>query len=198
MTKPRYYDIRCQLWKASFEEALPYDDYLARSPEEHVRRWRKMDEAIPALTDEQRRRLSGHHRIVNVLVVSGVWCGDCARQGPMIRHIVDACDEEVSLRLIDRDARPDLRDEVRILGAERVPVAVFLSEDFFEIGRVGDRMLTTYRRKAETEVGATCPVPYIAPSAAELAAEQAEWVDVFERVILMARLSPPLRERHGD
>ena len=32
----------------------------------------------------------------------------------------------------------------------------------------------------------------------ELVAEQSEWVDVFERMILMARLSPPLRERHGD
>lgn len=131
-------------------------------------------------------------------MVSGVWCGDCVRQGPMIRQIVEACDPTVELRVIDRDANESLRDEVRILGAMRVPVVVFLSEDFFEMGRFGDRTLAAYRAKAAKEMGAACPLPSAIVPADELLAERDEWVDVFERMLLMARLAPPLRRRHGD
>ena len=79
----------------------------------------------------------------------------------------------------------------------RVPMVVFLTEDFHEIGRWGDRPLAVYRDKAVTELGAACPLPGSADGGA-LAAETAEWLDVFERMILMARLAPPLRARHGD
>ena len=86
--------------------------------------------------------------------------------------------------------------ELRILGALRVPVVVFLSEDYWEIGRFGDRMLSVYRAKAAREVGRPFKASILSPSA--LAAEMAEWVDVFEWMLIMLRLSPPLRRRHGD
>ena len=131
-------------------------------------------------------------------MISGVWCGDCVRQGPMIEQIARACGDDVVLRVIDRDQSEPLRDEVRILGALRVPVLVFLSEDFHEVGRFGDRMLTTYRRKQATETGAACAVPTAELPEDELRSERDEWLDVFERMLLMVRLAPPLRERHGD
>ena len=59
-------------------------------------------------------------------------------------------------------------------------------------------MLHTYRRKAETELGAACAVPAAELPPEELAAERDEWVAIFERMLLMVRLAPPLRERHGD
>ena len=43
-----------------------------------------------------------------------------------------------------------------------------------------------------TELGAACPLPGSADGGA-LAAETEEWLDVFERMILMARLAPPLQ-----
>ena len=84
---------------------------------------------------------------------------------------------------------PELRDDLRVLGAMRVPMFLFLTEDFHEIGRYGDRPLTVYREKAATELGAACPLPGL-PDGGALAAETAEWLDVFERMILMARLAP--------
>lgn len=195
----KYVDVRSELWRSTFESASPYKAYLDSSPPEKARRWVEMAARIPELAEEQKARLRGHGRTMNVLLVSGVWCGDCVRQGPMIDRIARAAGEEVRLRVIDRDVNPRLRDEVRILGAMRVPVAVFLSEDFFEVGRFGDRMLATYRKKAATEVGPACPVPYAVPREEELlAAEQGEWVDIFERMLLMLRLAPALRERHKD
>jgi thiol-disulfide isomerase/thioredoxin len=196
---PQYFDIRRELWKSSFESAASYAVYLESSPREKARRWEEMAAKIPQLTEEQKARLRGHGRILNVLLVSGVWCGDCVRQGPMIDRIAHAAGEDVRLRVLDRDVDSRLRDELRILGGMRVPVAVFLSEDFFEVGRFGDRMLATYRKKAATEEGAACPVPYVVPPEKELlAAEQSEWVDIFERMLLMLRLDPSLGKRHRE
>ena len=196
--RAKYLDIRSDFWSECWSQAESYQDYLRRSDPERASRWQSLDERVPPLSDAQTACLAGVHRELNVLLVSGVWCGDCVRQGPMIRQIVDACDDTVSLRVIDRDQNPTLRDEVRILGAARVPVVVFLSEDFHEVGRFGDRMLHTYRRKAATELGAACAVPTAEIPPDELAAERDEWIAIVERMLLMARLAPPLRERHGD
>lgn len=196
--RPKYFDTRSDLWRTFWSEATSYEDYLAASEPERAGRWESLGKRIPRLSAQQETHLTSYSRTLNVLVVSGDWCGDCVRQGPMIRQLVRACDEGVTLRVIDRDREPGLRDEVRILGAARVPVVVFLSEDFHEVGRFGDRMLSTYRRKAETEIGAACAVSTAKLPPAELAAERDEWVDIFERMLLMVRLAPPLRERHGD
>lgn len=193
-----YIDVRNEFWRASWDEAEHYDAYLKGSEPERAGRWASLGARIPPLGQDQRGVLTGFGRVVNVLMVSGVWCGDCVRQGPMMRQIIDASDDTVSLKLIDRDQNPKLRDELRILGAARVPVVVFLSEDFHEIARHGDRGLHVYRRKAETEFGAACAVPTAELPPDELVAERNEWVAIFERVFLMTRLAPPLRERHGD
>ena len=132
-----------------------------------------------------------------MLCLSGIWCGDCVRSVPIVARLAETAGPSVDLRFVDRDAIPELRDELRVLGAMRVPVVVFLTEDFHEIGRFGDRPLTVYREKAATELGAACPLPGSADGGV-LAAETDEWLDVFERMILMARLAPPLRARHGD
>jgi len=196
--KPKYYDIRSGFWQEIWQQAEDYDAYLANSPADKADRWREMAGNIPALTVEQTDRLTGLNRRLNVLMYTGVWCGDCVRQGPRLKQIADAADDGVALRCIDRDADQRLKDELRILGAMRVPVVVFLTEDFHEVGRFGDRLLSVYLRKLKNETGAACPVPYHVPPEGDLAAEQSEWVDIFERILIMTRLAPPLRERYGD
>lgn len=198
MAQNRYSDKRSAFWKECFSQASDYTTYLAQSAPEKAENWKRMEEKLPPLSDADRQRLTGYDRRLSILVVSGVWCGDCVRQGPILRQLADACDPGVELRLIDRDANTELGDEVRVLGALRVPVVVFLSEDFFEVGRFGDRMLATYRAKAQTELGPACPVPSLVPPENELREERGQWLDIFERMLLMVRLAPPLRERHGD
>jgi glutaredoxin len=208
--RPKYYDARARFWQRHFEAAQGYTTYLAASDPAKSQKWHDLGGQIPAVTDGQQRRLTGHPqrghgplrgdagRTMRVLVYSGVWCGDCVRQGPMLQRIAEACGPEVELRLIDRDASAELTDELRILGAMRVPMVVFLSEDWFEVGRFGDRLLTVYRAKAARELGPACDSGVVAPPADQLAAEQEEWVGIFERMLLMLRLSPLLRERYED
>jgi len=194
--KPVYYDIRSDFWRRHWEMASDYEAWIEGPDPRMARRWIESGTRIPALTDDQLARLRGYGRRMNVLMYTGIWCGDCARTGSMLREIAEACGDLVSLRIIDRDASEELRDELRLVGATRVPVVVFLSEDWWEVGRFGDRTLSVYRAKAAREVGRGPPAGVLAPGA--LAAEIGEWVDVFERMLLMLRLSPPLRRRHGD
>ena len=192
-----YLDLRSDLFRRAFQGASAYPDYLATGNDREQAAWTRAEAAIPALPDDAGTRLDPAGRIVNVLCLSGIWCGDCVRSVPIVARLAEAAGPSVDVRLVDRDAIPELRDELRVLGAMRVPMVVFLTEDFHEIGRWGDRPLTVYREKAATELGAACPLPGSADGGA-LAAESDEWLDVFERMILMARLAPPLRARHGD
>lgn len=193
---PGYNDLRQALWRACFEKALPYEAYLAASPAAHRAKWEAMADRI-ALSGEQAARIGTFTRRIHVLCHSGVWCGDCVRQGPMLGRIAGASDS-IRLRFLERGGDDRATDELRIAGAMKVPVAVFLSEDFFEVARYGDRTLAAYRRKARRELGPACDAGIVPPEAGELAAELAEWIDLFERVHWILRLSPPLRTRHGD
>jgi len=197
-TKPKYYDIRADFWESIWDQSEDYDTYLANSDPDKASRWHDKAESIPALAEELAQRVRGHNRRLCVLFYGGVWCGDCSRQGPILKQISDAAGQQVELRFIDRDASEELKNERRILGAMRVPVVVFLTEDFMEVGRFGDRMLSVYRKKAETEVGAACAIGYAADPEDQIKVEQAEWTDIAERMLLMTRLSPPLRSRYGD
>ena len=192
-----YLDVRSDLFERVFHDADSYGDYLLTGNNRERAAWARAEAALPALPDDAQIRLDPARRIVNVLCLSGIWCGDCVRSVPIVARLAQAAGPSVDFRLVDRDAIPELRDELRVLGAMRVPMVVFLTEDFHEIGRYGDRPLTVYRDKAVTELGAACPLPGSADGGA-LAAETDEWLDVFERMILMARLAPPLRARHGD
>lgn len=192
-----YFDRRSDLFRRVFGDALSYAAYLTTANARERAAWERAEAAVAGRPDDAATRLDPAGRIVNVLCLSGIWCGDCVRSVPIVARLAEVAGPSVDLRLVDRDAIPELRDELRVLGAMRVPMVVFLTEDFHEIGRYGDRPLTVYRDKAVTELGAACPLPGSADGGA-LAAETDEWLDVFERMILMARLAPPLRARHGD
>ena len=194
--QPEYRDIREQFFRQYYEKAVPYDEYLAASEPKHAERWREQEKGL-RLTDAQKQLLGSFKRTMHALCVSGVWCGDCVRQGPIFRAFEKAS-PVLHFRYLDRDRCPEVMDELRITGARKVPVVVFLSEDFFEVGRYGDRTLSVYRGKAERELGPACPVGFHAQAVEELAVETQEWLDVVERMHLLVRLSPPLRRRYGD
>jgi thiol-disulfide isomerase/thioredoxin len=196
MQKSAYYDKRSDFWRHHWDIAQGYEDYLEGADKKHRERWRDSEARVPELSEGQKARLMGYGREMKVLVYSGIWCGDCARQGPMLYRIANACGDEVEIRFIERDSSEDLQDELRIVGALRVPVVVFLSKDFWEVARHGDRTLSVYRAKAARAIGKDFEAGILTPKARER--EFSEWIDTFERVLLMLRLSPPLRRINGD
>jgi thiol-disulfide isomerase/thioredoxin len=145
----------------------------------------------------QRQLLAGFVRRMPVLVLSGAWCGDCVNQCPIFARFAEAA-PVVDVRFLDRDAVPDIAAHLKVCGGQRVPVAAFFSEDFAPVLTYGDRTLSAYRAAAAAELGSSCPSGVTPPAADALAATTADWLEQFERVQLILRLSARLREKHGD
>ncbi|HEX3999368.1 MAG TPA: thioredoxin family protein [Pirellulales bacterium] len=182
---------------AKFERALSYEKFLAaHGSDEHCRRWATMHASIQ-LSEPQLAALKDFRREMKVLCVAGTWCGDCVNQCPIFDHFAHAA-PAIQLRFMDRDADPDLAGELKICGGGRVPVVVFLSEDGQLVGWYGDRTISKYRQMAVDQLGSSCPTGIVPPGAALTAAVVQDWLDEFERVQLLLRISPRLRQLHGD
>lgn len=184
-------------WQTKFASGLNYSKFLETyAKPEHLQRWQAAHEQV-VLAEAQVALLKGFTRQMNVLCLAGAWCGDCVRQCPILQRFAEAAGV-IDLRFLDRDAHMDVQQELLINGGQRVPVVVFLSEDGYECARYGERTLSTYREMARTQLGAACPTGIGVVDQGLMQAVTADWLAEFERVQLMLRLSPRLRERHGD
>jgi Thioredoxin len=184
-------------WSKVFADALPYTSFLDRyaTPAQRFR-WDAM-RARFSLAADQTRLLAGFARRMPVICLAGAWCGDCVNQCPAFDLFARAS-SVIDLRFLDRDAKPDLRDLLAINGGQRVPVVVFLSEDWFEIARYGERTISVYRRMAVEQLGPACPTGIVPQSEEAMAVMTADWLSEFERAQLILRLSPRLRALYGD
>jgi thiol-disulfide isomerase/thioredoxin len=180
-----------------FASALPYNRYLQIGSEEQQRRWTQVYD-LAHLTAAQNQLVGGFERDMKVLVYSGIWCGDCVQQGPLIHRIAEANPAKIDLRFIERPMNEELPEELRINGGSRVPIVLFFSEDWDWCATAGDRTIHRYRALALSRLGPSCPTGIIAPEKDELDATLADWLNEFERVQLMLRLAPRLRQRYQD
>jgi thiol-disulfide isomerase/thioredoxin len=191
-----YEDKKSGFWNKYWNQALSLDKFIEGTKPDEQEQWNDRKKRVPDLSNDQIERLQGFDRELNVLMYAGGYCGDCSRQAPMLQKMVDVAGEKVIFKVIEREGLIELQDELRILGALRVPVVVFLTEDFWEVGRFGERLLSVYRSKAAREIGRGKDQGVLSPKA--LKRETSEWLDIFERMLLMVRLAPPLRRRHKD
>jgi thiol-disulfide isomerase/thioredoxin len=179
-----------------FESGLSYSAFLESfGTDEHRSRWADVHEQV-SLTTAQELLLQSFVRDMKVLVVAGTWCGDCVNQCPIFDRFTQV-NSKIQVRFFDRDADVDLSAELTICGGNRVPALVFLSEDGFVCGRAGDRTLSKYRDMAVTQLGAACPTGIGQPQSLLDQVTQ-DWLDEFERIQLMLRLSGRLRKLHAD
>ena len=181
-----------------FSAALPLADFLAKhgTPADRSR-WDGARAAI-TLTDAQKQLLGKFTRETNVLVLAGAWCGDCISQCPAFDRFAEAA-PVLKVRYLDRDAHPDVQQALKINGGDRVPVAVFFSEDGFEVARYGERTLARYRQLAgQPAAGDGCATGLGLGKDPVQARVVQEWLDQLERVQWILRLSPRLRRKHGD
>lgn len=189
--------MNAPLLSNKFSAAVPYPQYVLTGTDEQQRRWKQVYDAART-TGPQKQLLGGFVRQIKLLIVSGIWCGDCVQQVPLLQRIAEASPNCVELRILDRDENRDLAEQIRINGGDRVPVVLFLSEDFELCGVFGERTLSRYRALARAQLGASCPIGLAPPDPDDLAATLADWLNEVERMQLLLRLSPRLRKLHGD
>ncbi len=189
--------MNAQFLNEKFAAALPYDSYVHTGTEEQQRRWKQVYDAT-SLNPEQKTLIGQFVRQMKVLIISGIWCGDCVQQCPLLQRVAEASKDKITLRLLDRDLHRDLSQQCRINAGDRVPVALFLAEDGELCSIYGERTLNRYRAIALRQLGAACEIAIATPTKDELAQTLADWLNEFERIQLMLRLSARLRQKYGD
>jgi thiol-disulfide isomerase/thioredoxin len=180
-----------------FASGLPYNRYLQTGTEEQQRRWKQVYDAAH-LTEAQKQLIGGFVREMKIMIFSGIWCGDCVQQCPLIYRIAEANSSKIDLRFVERPKESELDPEIRINAGSRVPVVLFLSEDNEWCATAGDRTINRYRVLARARLGPLCPTGIVTPEKDELDATLADWLDEVERVQLMLRLTPRLRQKYQD
>ncbi|MDY3559460.1 thioredoxin family protein [Gemmata sp. JC673] len=180
-----------------FEAGLPLAQFLAKhGTDAHRARWQAAT-AQTALTGAQQELVRAFTRRTNVLVLAGAWCGDCSSQCPIFERVAEI-NPNVVVRYIDRDEHADAQAALQINGGNRVPVAVFFSEDGHEVARYGERTLARYRALVAQLTGEGCATGFVKGDDPVQKAVVQEWLDQLERVQCILRLSPRLRAKHGD
>ena len=66
--------------QAKHEAGLAYADYVATGKPAQQEGWQKIHDQL-TLTEKQQKLLGDFCRDIKVIGVSGIWCGDCVRQG---------------------------------------------------------------------------------------------------------------------
>jgi len=182
----------------SFETGRPYDAFVELAAARGEREAWDQRYGQLELTPDQRQLVESFERDINVLCLTGTWCGDCALQGAAMHRIAEASADRITLRFLQRsDEHAELIVASQINQGFRVPVAWFMAEDFEPVSRIGDRTLSRYRSMARKALGGAAPV-LAEPPADPVRAVLDEVLEEFERVHLLLRLSARLRERHGD
>ena len=180
-----------------FAVAHPYEAFLENygTPPQKDR-WRAVRGEVK-LTDPQKELLKGFKRELNVLVLAGVWCGDCSSQCPIFESFAEIA-PVIRVKYIDRDEHAEVQKLLQINGGNRVPIAIFFSEDGSEVARYGDRTLSRYRQLVHDQVGESCSTGLAIGSDPLFVKVTQDWLDQFERAQWILRLSPRLRQKHKD
>jgi hypothetical protein len=189
--------MQAQWLSEQFHAGDTYAAHVASGTEEQQRRWRQAYEAAK-ISPAQKALVETFTRDMKLVIVSGVWCGDCIQQIPLIQRIAEPNAQKIQLRILERDKAPQLRDAVRVNAGNRVPIVLFLAEDFELCSVFGERTLARYRAIARRQLGAACATGIVPPDQDEMAATLLEWLNEIERMQLLLRLSPRLRQKHGD
>ena len=187
------------LLKSKFDQGLGYADFVALGqPEGHDGQWHQRYSQLEP-TSEQAGLIASFTREMNVLCLTGTWCGDCALQGSAMQRIAEANADKIHLRFILRsDEHADLIVKSQINAGFRVPVTWFLAEDFEPVAWFGDRTLSRYRSMAR-KVLSPNETAVLAPQPKDPVREVLnEVLQEFERVQLLLRLSGRLRQKHND
>jgi hypothetical protein len=123
-------------FKKLWEEALTFEAFVASCKAEYCGLWqgvyklaRVPEWARDAVPPGAQRKL---------LVIAEDWCGDASNTVPIVAKL-SASVLGLELRVILRDANPEVMDQYLTNGSRSIPIVIALDENFREIGHWGPR-----------------------------------------------------------
>ncbi len=119
-----------------FEGAQTFADFLA-GVQQHEDFWHSMTRRarVPAEFLDRARALPGRWHL---LVLLEDWCGDAINTVPLLSALAEAS-PNLELRVLGRDANPDLMDAHLSNGSRAIPVVMVLDQEYREVGWWGSR-----------------------------------------------------------
>jgi hypothetical protein len=121
-----------KLW----EQGLPFEKFVTSCKPEHCPLWegvyrlaRIPDWAREAVPPGTRRKL---------LVIAEGWCGDASNTVPVVARFAELA-PGFELRVIERDANPEVMDQYLTNGSRSIPIVIALDENYQEVGHWGPR-----------------------------------------------------------
>ena len=123
--------------KARYESGSTFEQFVATA-RSNADLWATMYKLarVPDGVVERVRALPRRHHL---LVLNEDWCGDAVNTVPAIARLVALVPERVDLRILGRDANPDLM-EAHLTGTSRaIPVVIVLDEEYVERAWWGPR-----------------------------------------------------------
>jgi hypothetical protein len=121
-----------KLWQA----ALTFQDFVASCKAEHCGLWQGVYN-LARIPEWARDAVAGGAGR-KLLVIAEDWCGDASNTVPIIAKFAESV-PGLELRIIMRDANPEVMDQYLTNGARSIPIVIALDESFQEIGHWGPR-----------------------------------------------------------
>jgi len=123
-------------FRATWEQAEPFSRFLERVTKlQSLWEGSARNAAVPEWAAKKFAALPNGLRM---LVLNADWCLDSASAVPVLACLAESV-SGVELRVLDRDAYPEIMDQYLTNGTRSIPLAILLDRDFKEMGRWGPR-----------------------------------------------------------
>jgi Thioredoxin len=119
-----------------WESGLTFDAFVASCKAEHCGLWQGVYRLARVPEWARNAMPAGAQR--KLLVIAEDWCGDASNTVPVVAKLADSV-PGLELRIILRDANPEVMDRYLTNGARSIPVVIALDENFQELGHWGPR-----------------------------------------------------------
>jgi hypothetical protein len=121
-----------KLW----DEGLDFPTFVASCKAEHCGLWQGVYNLsrIPAWAREAIPQGSSR----KLLVIAEDWCGDASNTVPIVAKLAESV-PGWELRVIQRDAHPEVMDRYLTNGSRSIPIVIALDQNFEELGHWGPR-----------------------------------------------------------
>ena len=148
-----------KLW----DDALSFDAFVGICKAQHCGLWLGVYQL--ARVPDWARSAVPHGANRKLLVIAEDWCGDASNTVPILAKLAQSV-PGLELRVIQRDANPELMQQYLTNGSRSIPIVIALDESYQEIGHWGPR---------PTELQAWVMANRAAMSKAELYPQVRKW-----------------------
>jgi hypothetical protein len=125
--------------KAIWESGKTWSQWMELSTDAKLRGEMERIFASVAIPAETLAAIKNLKRSVHVLALAEDWCGDVRRNVPVLGRLCAENPEMLRLRCVDKESKPQLMVRYLTNAAEAIPIVVFFSDAFVEIGNWGPR-----------------------------------------------------------